>query len=159
MHALERFPHMDVSLHDEVPEVTFENHKLLLIIGKTLGWADRFMASLQKTSASVLVDAGTYEWFYPLLHEGVHYVRADANVASVVRSVEWGLANDEKLHKIAQAGRAYAEKLYTLEHMAMYVAAVARGYAHVVDVRGRTPPAGLVPASEVFGGKPYTSRG
>lgn len=116
-----------------VPESEWEKYKLLLVIGNAHGWADRLMASLLKTPATVLVDAGTAEWYYPLLREGVHYLRANSSLASVQQAVRWGIEHDEQLRTIAATGQSYAQSLFTLDHLAMYMAAVARHWARVVS--------------------------
>ena len=116
-----------------VPESEWERYKLLLVIGNAFGWADRFMASLLKSPATVLVDAGTTEWYYPLLREGVHYLRANSSLTSVQEAVRWGVEHDEQLREIAATGRSYAQSLFTLDHLALYMAAVARGWARVVN--------------------------
>lgn len=116
-----------------VPERRWERNKMLLVIGSTLGWADRLMASMFKTSTTVLVDAGTSEWYYPLLHEGVHYLRTNSSVAAVREAVRWGLNHDDELRQIAAAGHAYARRLFTLDHLALYMAAVVRAWAQRVN--------------------------
>ena len=116
-----------------VPERAWERNKMLLVIGSTLGWADRLMASMLKTSATVLVDAGTSEWYYPLLREGVHYLRTNSSVASVRETARWGLEHDDELSRIAAAGHAYARRLFTLDHLALYMAAIVRAWARRVN--------------------------
>ena len=104
------------------------------------------MASLLKTPATVLVDAGTFEWFYPLLAEGVHYLRAHPSEESVRKMVWWGLTHDLELEKIAHAGRTYAHALLTLNHFATYMAAVVHEYAHHLNDTLPWPRAGLTRA-------------
>ena len=58
--------------------------------------------------------------------------RANSSLRSVQRAVAWGLAHDEELQAIAAAGAAYARRLYTLDHLGLYVAAVTRAWARSV---------------------------
>ena len=126
---LQRLKHFDVAI-SHMPEDEWPRYKLLLIIGNVLGWADRFMASLFKDSVSVLVDAGTYEWYYPLLVEGVHYLRANTTVASLQGKVEWALQQGPvRLSTIAQAGGRYALELLEFEQVLAYTTFIARAYS------------------------------
>ena len=50
-------PRFDVGGSQHLAEEEWEGWKLLLVIGNSLGWADRLMASLFKDSVTVLVDA------------------------------------------------------------------------------------------------------
>ena len=121
----------------ELPEAQWERHKLLLVIGNVVGWGDRFMASLFKSSATVLVDAGAQEWFYPLVSDGEHYLRTSPRVGDIMTTVLAGLANDARLHAIADAGRRYASDLFSLDNQALYVALVARAYSERLDYTPR----------------------
>lgn len=115
----------DVRLNQYTPEAEWEDNKYLLIIGNSRGWADRLGASLLKSSASILVDGGRGEWFYPLLDEGTHYLRANASASSVMRVVQWAEAHDETVRAIPQAAARLAHELFATDSLVHWVVLVA----------------------------------
>ena len=82
------------------------------------------------TSLTVLIDPGTFEWWYPLLTEGVHYLRTSTDVSLIAEKVEWALTHDAESARIAAASRSYAMDLLRLENQELYLVYVARAYAH-----------------------------
>ena len=125
---LRTFRGFDVSVGSYVPEVEWERNKYLLVIGNARGWADRLGASLRKSSVSILVDGGVGEWFYPLLEEGTHYLRANASVASVVEVVRWAQAHDTAVRRLPQASSRLMNEIFTTDTLVRYVALVATAY-------------------------------
>ena len=130
---LARLPHFDLGL--DLPHFNdseWERYKMQLVIGGTGGWTDRMRKFAFMTSVTVLIDSGTFEWWYPLLTEGVHYLRTSTNVSMIAEQVEWALANDGESARIAAASRSYAMDLLRLENQEMYLVYVARAYARTL---------------------------
>lgn len=114
---------------DRVEECLWELNQYLLVIGNNLGWADRLQASLFKTSATILVDSGAYEWFYPLMIEDLHFIRANASASSVLLAVKTALERDDK--DMVQRANAFAQLAFGLDNAARYAAYVAQAYSRV----------------------------
>jgi hypothetical protein len=115
-----------------VDECLWELNQFLLVIGNCLGWADRMQESLFKTSATILVDSGAYEWFYPLMIENVHYIRADPTVSSVLHTVEAAIKRGEvDVTRLTQQANAFAQLVFGLDNAARYAALVAQAYSRV----------------------------
>ena len=130
---LARLPHFDLGLNlPHLPDSEWERFKMQLVIGGTGGWTDRMRNFAFMTSVTVLIDSGTFEWWYPLLTEGVHYLRTSTNVSVIAEQVEWALANDGESARIAAASRSYAMDLLRLENQEMYLVYVARAYARTL---------------------------
>lgn len=130
---LARLPHFDLGLNRPyLPDSEWERYKMQLVIGGTGGWTDRMRAFVFMTSVTVLIDPGTFEWWYPLLTEGVHYLRTSTNVSLIAEKVEWALAHDGESARIAAASRSYAMDLLRLENQELYLAYVARAYARTL---------------------------
>ena len=130
---LARLPHFDLGLNlPHLNDSEWERYKMQLVIGGTGGWTDRMRKFAFMTSVTVLIDSGTFEWWYPLLTEGVHYLRTSTNVSMIAEQVEWELANDGESARIAAASRSYAMDLLRLENQEMYLVYVARAYARTL---------------------------
>ena len=130
---LARLPHFDLGLNlPHLNDSEWERYKMQLVIGGTGGWTDRMRKFAFMTSVTVLIDSGTFEWWYPLLTEGVHYLRTSTNVSVIAEQVEWALANDGESARIAAASRSYAMDLLRLENQEMYLVYVARAYARTL---------------------------
>ena len=130
---LARLPHFDLGLNlPHLPDSEWERFKMQLVIGGTGGWTDRMRKFAFMTSVTVLIDSGTFEWWYPLLTEGIHYLRTSTNVSMIAEQVEWALANDGESARIAAASRSYAMDLLRLENQEMYLVYVARAYARTL---------------------------
>ena len=130
---LARLPHFDLGLNlPHLNDSEWERYKMQLVIGGTGGWTDRMRNFAFMTSVTVLIDSGTFEWWYPLLTEGVHYLRTSTNVSMIAEQVEWALANDGESARIAAASRSYAMDLLRLENQEMYLVYVARAYARTL---------------------------
>ena len=130
---LARLPHFDLGLNlPHLNDSEWERYKMQLVIGGTGGWTDRMRKFAFMTSVTVLIDSGTFEWWYPLLTEGVHYLRTSTNVSMIAEQVEWALANDGESARIAAASRSYAMDLLRLENQEMYLVYVARAYARTL---------------------------
>jgi len=115
-----------------VDECLWELNQFLLVMGNSLGWADRVQESLFKTSPTILVDSGAYEWFYPLMIENVHYIRADTTVSSVLHTVEAALKRGEvDATRLTQQANAFAQLVFGLDNAARYAALVAKAYSRV----------------------------
>jgi len=117
------------SCEEGVPEDKFEDFKLLLVIGNRNGWSDRTMRTLFKSSVTVYVDQGTYEWFMPLLVDGVHWIRVEPKPSAVRDRVSWALEHDEEMHSLVASANKIASDLFSVETMSKYMALVADAYA------------------------------
>ena len=117
---------------DPLDECAWERSKLLLIIGNFQGYADRVASSLMKSSPTVLVDAGGFEWYYPLMVDGLHYARADPTAKSVLRTVTRMLNGKMDLRGMARKSREFARGLMPLDRAATYMARVAKRYQRVM---------------------------
>jgi hypothetical protein len=105
---LARLPHFDLGLNlPHFNDSEWERYKMQLVIGGTGGWTDRMRKFAFMTSVTVLIDSGTFEWWYPLLTEGVHYLRTSTNVSMIAEQVEWALANDGESARIAAASCSF----------------------------------------------------
>ena len=113
---------------DPLDECEWERSKLLLIIGNFQGYADRVANSLMKSSPTVLVDAGGFEWYYPLLVDGLHYARADPTTKSILRTVAKMLNGTMDLQGMARKSKEFARGLLPLDRAAAYMARVAKRY-------------------------------
>jgi len=111
-----------------VPEIWWERYRYLLIVGNNKGWADRVMASLFKSSLSVLVDCGTIEWFYPMLQDRMHYLRATPDVGSIERAISWARAHDTEAQNIVEHANIFARTIFQPASLAAYVGHVSRTY-------------------------------
>ena len=130
---LAKLPHFDLGLAKPyLPDDQWERYKMQLVIGGTGGWTDRMRAFVFMNSVAVLIDPGTFEWWYPLLTEGVHYLRSTTNVSDIAQKVAWALAHDDELAKIAAASRSYAMDLLRLENQELYLVLVARAYRRML---------------------------
>ena len=139
--------HMDVGTPPpDVPEGEWERRKFLLVIGNSMGWADRLYASLLKTPLSILIDGGTFEWFYPLLIHACHYSRVsiDADAATAValvrNAVEWARAHDAEAERIAGRANAFARTVLDPAIAAHYTGLIAKGYAASLGYRPTLRP-------------------
>eukprot|EP00930_Biecheleria_cincta_P018191 TRINITY_DN14255_c0_g1_i1.p1 TRINITY_DN14255_c0_g1~~TRINITY_DN14255_c0_g1_i1.p1 ORF type:complete len:528 (+),score=67.62 TRINITY_DN14255_c0_g1_i1:301-1884(+) len=126
---------------DFVDECMWELNKYLLVIGNNIGWADRVQDSLFKTSATILADSGAYEWFYPLMIEGLHFIRADPTVESISDVVRTAIGRDDK--DMTQRANAFARLVFGIDNVARYTAMVAKAYGRVQAYK----PSRRVPAS------------
>jgi len=80
----------------------------------------------------VLVDAGGFEWYYPLLVDGLHYARADPTTKSILRTVAKMLNGTTDLQGMARKSKEFARGLLPLDRAAAYMARVARRYRNLM---------------------------
>ena len=120
---------------DPLDECAWERSKLLLVIGNFQGYADRVASSLMKSSPTVLVDAGGFEWYYPLLVDGLHYARSDPTAKSIVHTVARMLNGTTDLQGMARKSKEFARGVLPLDRAAAYMARVAKRYQRVMSYK------------------------
>lgn len=127
--ALRNDKMFDLSQDEWVPEGKFEDSMLLMIIGNSGGWSDRTMRSLFKSSPVLYVDQAAYEWFVPMLVDGVDFLKVEASYEAVRQRVHSALRDEAALRAMVSAANARAREIFNLESVVRYVALTIKAYA------------------------------
>ena len=83
------------------------------------------MEIVSMNSALLWVDQGAFDWYWPLLTEGVHYLKATESIESIEEQAHWALSHDRELQLIVRNMRAKAAEIFDLDHLLLYVTLVA----------------------------------
>jgi len=127
----------DVSQDEWVPEPKFEDNMVLMVIGNCGGWSDRMMRSLFKSSATMYLDQDAYEWFIPLLADGVDFIKVDPDVKSIHLKAQWAMHHDNELKAMVKAANAHAREIFNFETVVKYVALTVKAYAKTLAFKPR----------------------
>lgn len=127
----------DVSQDEWVPEPKFDDNMVLMVIGNSGGWSDRTMRSLFKSSATLYLDQDAYEWFIPLLADGVDFMKVDPSVKAVHEKAQWAMHHDGELKAMVKAANARAREIFNFDTVVKYVALTVKAYAKTLAFRPR----------------------
>eukprot|EP00929_Paragymnodinium_shiwhaense_P034255 TRINITY_DN18662_c0_g1_i1.p1 TRINITY_DN18662_c0_g1~~TRINITY_DN18662_c0_g1_i1.p1 ORF type:complete len:508 (-),score=28.60 TRINITY_DN18662_c0_g1_i1:112-1635(-) len=128
---LERFCHappLDIC-GSNVPQRAFYDNKVVMILGNSMGWADRTSKMLQEPSIVVYIDQTAYEWYMPLLEDMKTVAFAPPVVPDLIRKARLLLSNASNARRLAEQQMYFASWLFSSNVVIEYVAKSLIEYA------------------------------
>lgn len=95
------------------PNPSYESWKYQIIIGGNGGWADRIMEQSFRHTVQLIVDEGTYDFWWPRLKPFEHYIFIDQNMTSLVTCIQELQRNDGIAASIMEKQIQAAEDMLT----------------------------------------------
>ncbi|KAA8497942.1 Protein O-glucosyltransferase 1 [Porphyridium purpureum] len=122
---------------DEIPVNAFAKiplhesmkYKYVLNVGANADWAERLRNLMFLNSAILRHEAGTQEWFYPLLEPFVHYIPFHVSMNNLVDVVQWGRAHDDLVQQIVRNANAFAANVLSEAAMLDYARLAVHSFA------------------------------
>jgi hypothetical protein len=139
--------------HDYIAEIISEKFPLAIAVSQSDHVKYKIQVSIDPNSTSLsgflwrllsssLVlrqKSNNAQWFYPLLHEGQHYIAIEHDMSDLLDKVKWALEHDEEAKNIAFAGSELIKNEITPDHLYLYWGRLLSEYSKLQDFNLKTP--------------------
>lgn len=120
--------------------LTFEQQqgfKVIMNLGQNTDWADRLPNLLCGTSAVLVHEGVSSEWFRPLLRPWVHYIPTRADASDLLDNLRQAFQTPERLRGLRDEANAFCRRFLSEAAMSYYNREVLAFYSILQDA-GRT---------------------